>query len=624
MDYLVEEVLQLQPEPVRNFLLETCILDRLCAPLCDAVTEADSAKAVLETLERSNLFLIPLDDNRQWYRYHHLFADVLRAHLREEMPHRVPKLYGRASQWYEQNGYRAEAIRSAVTVGDFDRAAGLIELEAEPLVRAHHPDRLVEWLKPIPDAVIQSMPVLSTYYGHALQGVGDLEGSASRLADAERIILEGAPHPVVFDQPSFERLPALVAVARGYLAIAARDPELTAEYATRALALLSDDQTHWRGTAIALLGLAHWFRGDLEPAQRFHRQAVANFETAGDTGLAITSAYHDAELLKARGHLNEAERRLSSSLRFVAHQGGEIRGGANLHLGLSELRCERNDLEGAARELALAEQAGIYPPRTPFRFRLAQARLVQCRGALEAAAALLIQAAQLQVRGAVPDYRPVAAWLARIRAVQGRFGEARDWVRERGLSTDDELNYGQEYEHITLAKVLIAAHVIGEADERSLHQVDRLLERLLEAAEAGSRTAVVIEILLLQAIVDRALANIPDALAHLERALTLAESEGYVRLFVDEGEPVRDLLRLAVARGIGGSYSRRLLSAFEKKGDPISTPGGGSVAGLSEPLTAREVEILRLVAAGMRNQEIADHLVTVSYTHLTLPTNREV
>ncbi|MEP7216761.1 MAG: AAA family ATPase, partial [Anaerolineaceae bacterium] len=400
VDYLVEEVLQLQPETVRNFLLETSILDRLCAPLCDAVTGADSGKAVLETLERGNLFVIPLDANRQWYRYHHLFADVLRAHLREEMPHQVSKLYGRASGWYEQNGYRAEAIRCAVTAGDFERAAGLIEFEAEPLVRAHQPDRLVNWLEPIPEHVIRSMPVLSTYYALALQGVGDLAAAESYLGVAERWLSHASETAgmKVFDDAGFQSLPSRIALGRGYQAIASKDVAQTLESAQRALDLLPDDEHHWRGTGAALVSLAHWANGDLERAEKFHEDAGASLERAGDIVLALNSAYHHAELLKARGRLSDAGQFYERSLRLAAQYGSAaFSGEANVHFGLCDLHCERGDLERSLHHLKMGDQcAGSNPlPRTIYRGRVAEAGLLRARGDLAGALEMLDQAEPL-------------------------------------------------------------------------------------------------------------------------------------------------------------------------------------------------------------------------------------
>lgn len=613
VDYLVEEVLERQPGPIRTFLLQTSILGRLHAPLCDAVTGEDSGRAVIESLERGNLFVVPLDDRRRWYRYHHLFADVLQAHLLEEQPDQVPILHGRASRWFEQNGERSEAIRHALAANDLARAAALVELEAQAIVRSHRPDRLIAWLRPIPDDLIRSMPVLSTYYASALQGLGELEASAARLNDAERWLDDAAESAgmVVVDQESFRSLPSRIAVMRDYLAIAAGDVAGTVVQARRALELLSADEHHWRGTAAALLALAHWVSGDLAAAVPLHAEGVASFQRAGDSGLAISSAYHDAELLKARGRLAEAERRYERSLQLATRDSDAVMPGvANLHFGLSEVWCERDDLERAAQHLQQGEELGYAAalPRNPYLRCLAEARLRQAQGDLDGALELLDQAEGLYVRGSVPNVRPVAAWRVRLLVAQGRLAEALDWTRAEGLSVDDDLGYAREYHHITLARVLIACSQ-SEHDDRSAHGAGRLLQRLREAAEAGGRVGAVIEILVLQAILLRGLGDVPAGLLHLERALTLAEPEGYVRLFVNEGEPMRDLLRHATAAGIGGTYSRRLLAALERRAGRTSASPRAAAAGLAGPLTPREVEILRLVAAGMQNQEIADHLV---------------
>ena len=618
VDYLVEEVLKRQSPLVREFLLRTSILDSLCAPLCDAVTEHDRGKVTLEKLERTNLFVVPLDDNRQWYRYHHLFADVLRAHLVDEEPEQVPVLHRRASEWYASDGQPDNAIRHALAANDLARAAGLVELEAETAVRNHQPDRLIEWLKPIPDNLIRSMPVLGTYYAMALQGMGDLEGSASHLNDAERWLVDPAESAgmVVVDLVGFRSLPSRIALARGYLTMASGDVAGTMEQARRAFDLLPQDEYHWHGTAAALLGLAHWARGNLDAAQTFHADGFASFERAGDSVLAMISAYNDAELLKARGRLAEAGRMYERGLQLVIRHGDPaMPGAANLHFGLSELCCERDDLESARHHLQRGEELGIspVPPSTPYRHCLARARLRQSQGDLAGTIQLLDQAEGMYVRTPVANVRPVAAWNLRVRLAQGKLAEALDWTIAQSLSVDDDADYALEYAHITLARVLIARYR-SERDVDSVRGVDRLLQRLRQAADAGGRTGAVIEILILQAIVHQAQDEISAGLLHLERALTLAEPEGYVRIFVDEGLPMRDLLRHAVIAGIGGPYSRRLLAAFQAPAVPVAAAARANAPSLAEPLTTREIEILRLVAAGMRNQEIADHLV------ISLPT----
>lgn len=618
VDYLVEEVLARQPAPVRQFLLQTSILESLSASLCDAVTGKLGSRAMLETLERSNLFIVPLDGERHWYRYHHLFADVLGAHLLEEMPNQIPVLHGRASEWYDQNGRRADAIRSAQAANDFGRAARLVELEAELVVQNHQPDRLIAWLKPIPDDIIRSMPILGTYYAMALQGMGDLEGSKARLDDAERALDKAAAGKsiVVADLPGLESLPSRIALARGYLTMAAGDLTGTLEQARRALDLLGPDEHHWLGAAASLLALPLWAGGELKVAQELHLGAVASFERAGDVGLAMISAYNDAEMLKGRGRLIEAGKMYERGLEFAARRGNpNVTGVPNLHFGLSEMYCEQNDLQAALHHLQQGEESGIstVPPSTPYRRCLARARLRVAHGDLDGALELLEQAEPLYIRTPVPNVRPLAAWKVRLQVAQGKLAEALDWTQAQGLTVDDQLEYAREYQHITLARVLIAQSRLNH-DFDALRGVAQFLERLRHAAESGGRTGAVIEILILRAVVCQALDGVPAGLVHLKQALALAEPERYFRTFVEEGTPVRDLLRHAVGKGIGGDYSRRLLAAFEPPragGVPVST---GNAPGLAEALTAREIEILRLVAAGMRNQEIADHLV------ISLPT----
>ena len=282
---------------------------------------------------------------------------------------------------------------------------------------------------------------------------------------------------------------------------------------------------------------------------------------------------------------------------------------ANLHFGLSELRCEQNELEDARRHLELGAALGLspVPPSIPYRHCMARARLRFSLGDVAGALELVNQAEPLYARTPVPNVRPLAAWRARMWLAQGRVTEALEWTQSQRLSVADELCYEREYHHITLARVLIARYA-AEGDADSAQEAGGLLQRLRSSAEAGGRVGALLELLMLQAILHQAQHDMPKALLHLEPALALGEPEGYARIFLDEGRPMRELLRHAVAAGVGGAYAVGLLAACEP-------PAGGAVAtkahigGLAESLTAREIEILRLVAAGLRNQQIADHLV---------------
>src|SRR5438105_7005612 len=611
IDYLVEEVLQRQSGDVRSFLLQTSILHRMSGLLCNAVTGRETGQAMLETLERANLFVVPLDDKRRWYRYHQLFADVLQARSMEEQPDEVLALHQRASEWFARNGEPIEAIHHALAAGDFERVASLVELVARATIRkSNQSARLLEWLKLVPDDLIRARPVLSTYYAFALLGMGEMDNAGDRLRDAELWLEASQSGPagmVVADQAELRSLPGTIALARSFRAQALGDLAGTVEHARRALNLLPEGDHVWRGGAALLLALAQWTSGDLEAAQQTHADGVASLRKAGDVALATSAAYDAADLAKARGRLSEAGSIYRQALQFTLEHGDPaLPGIADLHLGLSELHCERNELESATRNLRQSEQPGKHADlrETPYRRCIAWARLRQAEGDLQAALDLLEEAERLHVSGVVPDTHPVAAQKARVWIAQGRLSEAVDWGRQQGLSADDDLTYMSEFGHITLARILLA-----QGDDRSVGKIDALLERLLEAAELGGRTGSAIEILVLQALARRLLGDIPEALLPLERALTLAEPEGYVRIFVDEGTAMRDLLRHTVAQGISGVYARGLLAAFNDAAPQPAVSAPAMVAGLAEPLTARETEILGLVAAGMRNQEIADQLV---------------
>jgi LuxR family transcriptional regulator, maltose regulon positive regulatory protein len=282
---------------------------------------------------------------------------------------------------------------------------------------------------------------------------------------------------------------------------------------------------------------------------------------------------------------------------------------------LSELHFERNDLEAASQYLLRSKELGEHAGLTENRYRwhVAMAGIKVAQGDPDGALDLLDEAERLYVRSPDPYVRPIAAVKTRVWILQGRLADAQGWVHDRGLSADDELSYLSEFEHITLARVLLAQYR-STGVESAIRKAMALLERLRKAAESGGRVGSLIEVLLLQALADEAHGDIARALVPLGRALSLAEPEGYVRLFVDQGAGMRDLLRHAIAAGIGSSYARRLLSAFEKQPGLVSAPVRFAAAGLIEPLTLREVEVLRLIAAGMTNQEIADHLV------ISLPT----
>ena len=621
VDYLVEEVLQRQPERIRNFLLQTSILDRLSGPLCDAVTGQEDGRGMLGALERGNFFVVALDDKRRWYRYHHLFAEVLVAHLMAEQPDLVATLHRRASEWYEHNGSMADAIRHALAAEDFGRAADLIELAVPAMRRSRQEATLLGWLKALPEELIHFRPVLGVGYASALMSSGELEGVEDRLRDAERWLettAEMSERPeapsaemVVVDEEEFRRLPGAIAILRAGQALALGDLPGTVTYARRALDLLPEDDHLWRGAAAALLGLASWASGDLEAAHRSYAEGMAILQRAGYISDAVGGAMTSADIRIAQGRLREAMRTYERALRLATEQGDPaMRGTADMHVGMGEIHRERNDLHAATQHLLRSKEQGEHTgfPQYPYRWRVAMARIREAKGDLHDALDLLDEAEHVYVSDFHPNVRPIAASRARVWVAQGRLDEALDWARERGLSAHDDLGYVREFEHVTLARVLLARYK-SDREERSMLEAMGLLERLLQAAEEGGRTGSVIEILVLQALAYEAQGDSPAALVPLKRALALAEPEGFIRIFVDEGRPMAQLLCEAAARRIMPDYTAKLLAVLEaeerKSEDESHLPPAQS---LTEPLSQRELEVLRLIAQGLSNREISERL----------------
>ena len=615
VDYLAEEVLERQTSDVRRFLLWTSILDRLSGALCDAVTGLDGGQSALEDLDRRNLFLIPLDARREWYRYHHLFADVLRTRITREEPDRVRDLHRRASRWYEQSGERHDAIRHALAGEDFERAADLIELAIPGLRRARQEATMRPWFEVLPDHLFEVRPVLSVGYVGTLMAHGEVADIEALLQGAERWLepTSGkgedqtiAPGPmVVADEAEFQRLPSAVALYRAAQAQLEGDPERVEAFALKAFTLAGDGDPLGRAGGAGFLAFAHWGNGDLEAAHGFWSEAMASLQRAGHAVDAIGCNRPLAEIRFAQGRLHEAMRTYEHGLRMATDGSTVLRGAADMHVGMTELALEWDDLEAAADHLRqsddLGDNAGL--AQNAYRSRVANAQLHLAVGDGDGALPLLADAQRVFVSEYYPLVRPIPAQIARIHAGRGHLRDAEAWVRERGLSVDDVLTYVGEYEHITLARVLLA-RATRLHDPRSIQQAVALLDRLLVAAETGGRWRSVVEILILQALAHDERRGPASGLDPLVRALTLAEPEGYVRSFVGEGASVAGMLTLAAKRGVTPDYVRRLLGAFGRN-------GRSSVDGqrLAEPLSERELDVLRLLASDLDGPGIADELV---------------
>ena len=594
LDYLVEEVMNSQSEQARAFLLETSVLGQLTGPLCDALTGRDDGREMLEALERGNLFVVSLDDQRQWYRYHHLFADALRARLAAEQPDRVQALHRAAARWYADDGRPEDAIAHAVAGHDLEHAADLVEW-ALPEARRQRRDRTIRgWVRALPDDVVRRRPVLNVVVAWSRMDAGDVDDAEARLRDAE-VGLEKMPPDARTAGEEFLRLPMTIAMYRAALAQARGDIVRTSEQARRVLDLAGPDDHLARGAGAGFLGLTLWANGELAAAVETFSEALRSLKAGGNLADELGGTVVLAGMWLARGRPDESGRlheRALASARERPDVALPVIG--DLHVGFADALRERGDLNAAAEHLQTARDVGEASslPENRHRWYVAMARLRQAQGDLDAAADLLEQAHALYLPGYFPDVHPIPALRARIDIARGRLDLARDWAGKQGVTTAGDLSYLAECDHLTLARLLIAEHRVDEARA--------LLERLLAAAESTGREGSVVEILMLRALAHQAGGDLDDAMASLARALETAVPAGYARLFLDEGSPMDALLQEAEQRQLATDQVPRL------RRTSATTPSAGGE--LHHVLSQRELEVLRLLATELTGPEIARQL----------------
>jgi LuxR family maltose regulon positive regulatory protein len=604
VDYLVDEVLDRQPPEARRFLLETSILDRLSGSLCDAVTGGHDGRATLQALERRNLLLVALDDQRAWYRYHHLFADMLQARLLAERPADVAGLHERASRWFEDAGDVEAAVRHAFAAQDVERAADLVERVATTLRRDRAEATLAGWVEQLPPALLARRPVLASGYIGALMAGNHFEGVAERL-DALEVVLSGPPDTLeVRDRAEWERLPALLATHRAGLALVAGDLDATIAHAEAALARAAPGDELTVASASALKGLASWSSGDLASARLAYSSATDGLVAAGHVSDALGCTVTLADLDLQRGDLDGAERAVQHALALADRGRGDggppLRGTADMWTALAVIEWQRGHPDAAEdllhRSADLGDAAGL--PQQPYRWRVAMAQLREARGDVRSADALLLEAERLYNTDFSPAVRPVPATRARLHIRSGDLAAARRWARDAGVTPTDEPTYLREHEHVTLARLLLA--------ERDVATAGVLLRRLHEAAAAGGREAVVLETLVLQALALDLAGRVEQAVALVRQAVALARPRGWVRPFLDEGPRLRELLRLAAAGDPGPAFAV----------EAVTAPQPPAAAPLVAPLSSRELDVLRLLASDLDGPAIARHL------HVSLATVR--
>jgi LuxR family maltose regulon positive regulatory protein len=612
LDYLSEEVLALQAPQVQSFLLQTCILERLYGPLCDAMTQEAGGQAMLDQLDQANLFLTSLDDQRHWYRYHHLFAEVLRGRLQQTQPDLISELHRRASLWYEHHGMVLEAVRHALAAPELEHVADLIEQYGFTFALRGQLYTMLDWFKRLPDALILTRPRLGSLHSLVLLLSNQVEASSARLDDIERGIEQA---------PSTEDARAVLgqlALIRGYIALYSGDVEGSITWCRQALDLLPETETGWRTSSFLGAARAYLVSGEATPAVEKHiTAAVSLARTSGNLVTFLGSVSLLGRLHILQGRLGAAAHTYGQAMLVtpVQERLQTLVSSADYYFGMGDLLREWNRLDEAEQHLTqgmdLTGGSLTVDAEALSLGYTALTRLQQAQGNFQVAMATLSAFAELaEQRHFVPRLLAQAKAVgAEFELAHGNLAAAERWLMESGLSVDDgEPRFPSERAYLSLARVRIAqgrAKPAGTDLQDALH----VLARLLRNAERDARGGSVIEILILQALALQAQQQQALALAVLQRVVALAEPEGYTRLFLDEGPPMLALLRLAQTQGLAPHYITSLLLASDER-PPASTalPIPHS-AMLVEQLTERELEVLQLIAAGASNEEIAEQLV---------------
>lgn len=634
IDYLVDKVLAQRPSGTKEFLLKTSILERMNAPLCDAVTGQGNSKETLSALDQANLFIVPLDNRRHWYRYHRLFADLLRQRLDESYPpSEITCLHQLASRWYEQNDHLFKSIEHSLAAEDYKNATRLIERGSVQIFATSQLVTLTRIWDQIPQEHLLNQPKLCMIFSWAWLATGHPNEADACLQLVERSIgarvKDLSAENKTGDDLSPEVHGALVeiSVVRAQIAINQGDIAKALKLSQLALPLLDDEKGPYlynhpvvsRTVVNFSLGLAHEFMGELDAAEDALTEALDLGKEQGNFHIVSVAYGHLAKIHRIRGQIQSAEQLCKQGLLDLTEMaGGRTPMSGLLFSELGLIQYEQNDLKLAQdsfqEAINVAKPWAFWEGLIPAYSGLARVR--QAQGDTEGAFEALDELESLGKMSPEHVMPIVKSSRARLWASEGHLTDALDWVHAVGIDVGDEISYPQEGDFILFTRILIAAKRWDEAD--------RLMGRLVTAAETGKRNGRLIELLVLKAILLEAQSKREEALEVITRALELGEPNGYIRTFLDEGAAMVELLNRALSRGIEPDYVKVLLTVFrsetkhERRG---TTDGDASIvlppSPLVEPLSDRELEVLRLLKTELSGPEIARELTIALSTMRT-------
>ncbi len=610
LDYLGEEVLHQQSEDMRAFLLRTSILEQMTGALCDQLSGQDNGRHTLAQLERASLFVQPLDKDGYWFRYHPLFSEFLQSRLENKTPDLISELHRRAATWYEDEALAAQAVSHALAAGDMAMAARLMEKEAGEAFDRGEVATVRGWVEALPEEELPSRPRLCLTYAWALVTQVSLE----RIEPVLRMVETALESSKEMDLVAEQMLNEVLAV-RAMVAFWHQDFGRAVELLQRALEGLSAEEIRLRGMITFYLGVAHHVLGDPRKAEAALVMAADLAERTNHQYLMLSAMSTLAAVHEIQGRLRQAEETYRKTLHRVGGGKLPLPVAGEVYVGLGKVLREWNELAQAVEHIQegirLSRQTGIQRTLMDGLLTLILAQMGQRD--LAGAHETIREAKEIAAEWDVADIvRLVEAFEARLWLVEGNLAEAETWARRSGLSSEDNLQQAPELIYLSLARVWITVGREGTQNANLLGEAASLLENLLDEMEDKGRILRVIEVLVLQAMVRYARGESEDALAVLKHALGLGQEEGFVSIFVEGGEVMRQLLRDANQQGIMPNYVTKLLAAFKEKDTALKPIPG--VEPLIEPLSKRELEVLRLVAVGHSNKEITEELVIAMST----------
>ena len=602
LDFLIEEVLSQQPEIIQNFLLQTAILDRMNGSLCDALASQENGQETLEILDHANLFIVPLDEERRWYRYHHLFADLLRQRLRQTQPEQLSVLHRRASEWFKNQGLNRQAIKHSLDGGDYQGAAELIRAIAIDIIQQGEHTTVIGWINALPEEFVIAHPYLCVLHAQALQLTGELETSEARLIDAEDA-LDSQNYQV---DETDDSIRGLIHACRAYSSFMIGDHVNTISHAQQALDQLPETATLIKAQTALYQGIAYRYTGQLRAALDVYNEVLPTTQSTGSNSTAVLCYLHLGDLHSEMAQLHRAKELCEDALKFTERHTGrsEMPFTGYVYTSIGRILRQWNQLEDAycftVKGLALCRDWNVADALALSCLELAY--LHQLLGNDEQARALIQEAIQIFDGFSPWGSKLAAAHQVKFDLARGDIESAESWAQTNDLDIDGDFEFHREIEYLVLARVFIS--------QKRFEEAHSLIEKIYRIAKEIGKRQTELEGLILLALVFSAQGETDQALVHLEMALSIGEQGGFIRIFVDEGPPMAHLLYEALSLKIAPDYVSRLLAAFPvaetEQTNPTITHAPHPE--LIEPLSEREIELLQLIAEGLTNPEIAARL----------------